>query len=324
MEEIWSALAANPKASDFADLVKGLDYRSTDLPEGVRTYSEFRFPGAHRGFIRLERGLQIHTLPTLYWMNLDKDAIKTERSGTAIGIPQVLMSYARVSRGPWRLKALIDSDGHPVTSRFITVRPRTVSLEVLWALLNSPVANAYAFTHLAKRDNLVGEMRKIPMPTGADFEEIAIAARTYITAANKQAERDKLQQLMLKVDAAVLRQYALPIELEWKLLALFTGWNRVGVPFQQCSYFPPELMHQMPFADFVTYESDWGAANRRRGRLIDNEIAGTITSDEAVELAKLQAYADYHLEKVSPRPTRVLQQLEDRVFGSSARRKKEA
>ncbi len=94
------------------------------------------------------------------------------------------------------------------------------------------------------------------------------------------------------------------------------------MPFQQSYYFPPELTHPMRFADFVAYESDWSSTNRRRGDLVDKEIGGTISSEESTELAALQAFADYYLEKVSPRPKHVLEQFEDRVFGSATNLKK--
>jgi hypothetical protein len=127
---------------------------------------------------------------------------------------------------------------------------------------------------------------------------------------------------MSRVDAAVLRQYSLPIELEWSLLSLFAGWDRVGVPFKQNRYFPEEMTYPIKYADFVAYESDWPSTNRRRGKLVDKEIGGTLTGAEAAELAGLQAYADYYLEKVSPRPMHVLEELEDRVFGTATMGKK--
>lgn len=33
---------------------------------------------------------------------------------------------------------------------------------------------------------------------------------------------------------------------------------------------------------------DWPSVNRRRGELIDREIAGTLTTEEAAEIAELQ------------------------------------
>jgi hypothetical protein len=255
-------------------------------------------------------------------MNLAEEATLWRRAGTTVGVPQILMNYARVSRGPWRLKAFIDHRGRPAASAFLTARPHACSLETLWAILNSPVANAFAFCHLGKRHNIVGDMRRIPMPGGAAFDEIERAARGYLEAAAALADPDELHRLMLQVDAEVLRQYALPIELEQALLSLFTGWNRVGVPFKQARYFPPELSQPIHLSDFVAYESDWPSANQRRGELVDKEIGGTITTGETSELVGLQAYADYYLERVSPRPTHFLEELEDRVFGTAHIRKK--
>lgn len=80
---------------------------------------------------------------------------------------------------------------------------------------------------------------------------------------------------------------------------------------------PSDLSGMISIAEFAAYESDWPATNRRRGELIDKEIKGTITSAEAAELAGLQAYADYYLEKTSPRPTQLLEDLEKCVFGTS-------
>ena len=59
-------------------------------------------------------------------------------------------------------------------------------------------------------------------------------------------------------------------------------------------------------------EQDWPSANRRRGELVDKEIAGSLSGDEAAELASLQAVADRFLEESSPRPTQLLEELERR------------
>jgi hypothetical protein len=41
----------------------------------------------------------------------------------------------------------------------------------------------------------------------------------------------------------------------------------------------------------------WPTINRRRGELIDRQIAGTATTEELAELAMLQEYAEVHLEQ---------------------------
>ncbi|MEX2306985.1 MAG: N-6 DNA methylase [Pirellulales bacterium] len=320
LADVWSTLGKEHVLDSVAELGQGLAYHGRQLPRGRQTFSEQNFPGAKQGFVRFEKGLRIDCLPKRYWMNLDPEVIQWTRTGATVGTPQVLLNYAPVSRGPWRLKALIDRVGRPAASRFITVRPRDqqYSLEVLWALLNSPIANGYAFTHLSKRDNIVGEIRKIPVPKTGEFTEVDKAAKAYLKAATTGQDPATLQKLMLKVDVEVLSQYSLPAELERAVLHLFDGFERVGVPFSQTSYLPEQLDYPIRLAGFLQFEKDWSATNRERGRLIDKRIAKTITNDEQIRLSALQAYADYYLDKVAPRPTRSLEELEDEVIAKSA------
>jgi hypothetical protein len=259
-------------------------------------------------------------------MNLDRAVISSTRSGTKVGTPQVLLNYARASRGPWRLKALIDRDGHPVTSRFIPVRPKnaTCSIKALWGLLNSPIANAYAYSHLGKRDNLVGDIRRIPIPGTLSFDGLEDAVTTYLAAASSQTDLTKLKTLLLRVDSEVLKLYSLPIDLEQRVLALFNDWQRVGVPFAQSRYLPKELEGRLHLYDFLQFEEDWAITNRERSMLIDKGIAKNLTTEERQRLNALQAYADYHLEKFFPRSTNVLDELEIRLFSDSPNQSKSA
>ena len=242
--------------------------------------------------------------------------IRRPVSGTSVGTPQVLLNYAPASRGPWRLKALIDKKGHAVTSRFIVVRPASTSysVETLWALLNSPVANAYAFSHLGKRDNIVGDIRKIPLPKATSFESIDRAAREYLDSARSGTEPAKLQKLLLRLDCEVIKLYSVPLNVEQSLLSIFSEWERVGVPFEQSRYLPAELSKRIRLSDFIEFEEDWPATNRERGELIDKSISGTLSPDEKLRLDALEAYADYHLDQVAPRSARVLDELEKKLF----------
>lgn len=319
VEDVWTALADYPVLASVAAVGRGLTYHGKSLAVGSVTYAEEQFAGSQKGFVHFNRGLNIHELPRLYWMNMDRSVIQDAREGTTAGIPQVLLNYAPASRGPWRLKALIDRSGHPVSGNFIPVRPKTslYSIEVLWALLNSPVANAYVFSHLAKRHNLVGDIRKIPIPNGIPTERVEATASAYLAAASSGTDHAKLQKLLLEVDREVLKLYSLSHETEQSLLALFTGRERVGVPFQQVKYLPKDIEGHIRFSDFIDFERDWSVTNRERGVLIDKSISGTLNPRERIRLDALQTYADYHLEKVAPRSTNVLDELEERLFSES-------
>jgi hypothetical protein len=326
LEEVWSACADNPTLADVASVGQGLSYRGADASSGITTHSEEEFAGSHLGFVLFDRGLQLHELPKSYWMSLDPAVILRARSGTTVGSPQVLLNYAPASRGPWRLKALIDRQGHPVTSRFISVRPTapSYSIETLWAILNSPVSNAYVYSHLGKRDNIVGDIRKLPIPKFRSFDGVARAASAYLAAATSETASTTLERLLLRVDSEVLRLYSLPIDLEQRVLGLFNERKRVGVPFKQTRYLPKELEGRIHFSDFLQFEENWSTTNRERGMLIDKNISGSLSAEERMRLDALQAYTDYHIERVAPRPTQALDELENRLFSGSQAKGKNA
>jgi hypothetical protein len=176
---------------------------------------------------------------------------------------------------------------------------------------------------MSKRDNKVGDIRRIPVPATVDTTNVENAVKAYLNAADNRKQASLLRDLMLQIDVEILKLYALPLEEEWAILRLFNGCERFGVPFSQIGYFPEELEHPIRLADFLEFESDWSLTNRERGRLIDKDIAGTISVEEKTRLEALQAYADYYLDKVSPRPTHILDELEGRLFGNSTTNDKE-
>ena len=51
--------------------------------------------------------------------------------------------------------------------------------------------------------------------------------------------------------------------------------------------------------------------------LIGKSISGDLNANERDRLDALQAYADYHIERVAPRATGLLDELEDRLFSAA-------
>jgi hypothetical protein len=319
LEEIWDLFGENPILADIAVVGRGLEYHGRELPANSITYSEKCFPGGHRGFVHFNPGLHVHALPKPYWMNLNSTVIRRPLCGTTVKIPQVLLNAAPSSRSPWRLKALIDRQGHAVTGQFLAVRPKksSYSLETLWALLNSPIANAYAYSHLGKRHNIVGDIRKIPVPKVDSFQKVDAVASAYLAAASTVADPAELQRLLFQVDSEVMKLYDLPLDIEKSLLTLFSGNERVGVPFTQTEYLPDELIGKVRFSDFLGYEKDWSITNHERCDLIERSISDKLNTQECARLDSLQAYADYHLDRVAPYPTRRLEELQDKLFLNS-------
>jgi len=299
LEELWQWCRLYGTLESVAHISYGLSYEASKLPEGAVKYSQRRFSGAKRGFVRLQHDLLLHQLPRGLWMNLSPGVVQVKRAGAATGIPQLLVNRAPVSRGPWRLKALIDAEGHPVTDAFITIRPGETawSLEFLWALCNSPFANAFAFTHSTKRYNLTTMMRSIPVPPVAecDIQRVTETVRGYLreVAQDKQmlaptVSADRARDLMLRVDADVLRLYDLPPRLERQLLDLFAGWQRQGVPFQFERYYPEDYEPCFPLHEYLSDSYERSTAGYLRAQPREDSPPELV---HALRVA-VEAYAD--------------------------------
>lgn len=196
-------------------------------------------------------------------MNISPEVLGPARLGADM-VPQVLLNHARASRGPWRIKAFIDREGHAFTNNYNAVRPRDreVSLEFLWAFLNSPVANAFAFTHARGRHNLPGVLGQMPVPnrTRAVNDEIKRLVSEYhrigksCDSGRSRSAMDKLQCAAIQIDALILQSYDLPPRLERELLDLFAGHARVGVPFQLDRYFPEDFEPWVHLHEYLSEE----------------------------------------------------------------------
>ena len=345
LHDLWSHLAVHPTLEDMALVGQGFFHKGDDdpsLPAGVVKVSSEFVPGLTPGFSGWTEDQLTHRLPVLTWLNLAPETIDREVLGTAQGIPQLLMNYGRVSREAWRLKTLLDEEGHPVTSRFIVVRPAgsPTPLRTLWAICNSPVANAYASCMSEKRDVLAGDMRRLPVPDlqRSDCTVLEQAVRDYFDAARllpvsdgpapqASAQRrrissrqrqlpfseippsstpngatllERLKHLHWRVDAEVLRLYALPAPLERQLLDLFTGVRRRGVPFEQTEYFPRDFTELNRLSELLAITADWPRTNRRRAKLMDLEEAGRLTESQTEELNELQRLADARVSYFKP------------------------
>jgi hypothetical protein len=115
-----------------------------------------------------------------------------------------------------------------------------------------------------------------------------------------EAESERLRFLLWRVDAEVLRLYNLPAKLERRLLDLFCGVRRRGVPFVQMEYFPRGYNDLDRLNDLLAITVDWDKTNRRRGKLLDLEDEGRLTPAQSQELVNLQRLADALLGLMEP------------------------
>ena len=284
LDEVWQWCQAMPTLASVADAGKGLSFKGRKRIAGAATSSREPFPDAVIGYGRVGPALMIHSTPNEVYVNLASEVVLASRRGAQTDRPQVLMNYTRVSRGPWRIKAVIDRKGHAVTDRFIAIRPigPEITLEFIWAVLNSPFANAWVYAHTFKRDIPTGLMRKLPIPDASTDDICAVteAARSYLSfvapprGLSAPPDQDRARELLLAVDAQVLRLYDLPPRLEREVLDLFAGQERKGVPFRFDRYFPDDYEPCFPLHEYLSaaYQRSTAGALRRRCKPVTDPV----------------------------------------------------
>jgi hypothetical protein len=315
-DEIWSWLSENAWLGSIAEIGQGLTPRTKkELPRGATTVEPNPFPGSVDGYSSSEGNWHIHEAPCIAYFNLDPKAIARPRSGARIGAPQVILNYNPVRRELWRLKPFIDNDGRAVTSNFITVRPKShgFPLEYIWAIFCSPLANAFFYAHCLKRHHHIGDVRRLPIPKAGAMEIMRVVdrARAYLTGAQAgisglgfegTVSEAELHQRLMIMDAEVLRLYQLPARSERKLLKLFEGEQRPGVPITFSSYYPKGFKECVPL---YVYLSDTFQARLRGGSanltaeqemlyemLAEKQLEEKLTEKDEAILYALQAEID--------------------------------
>jgi hypothetical protein len=262
LPEMWDHLADTPRLVEVVDIQKGFEFVNDDDLRGRELVSKTKRQGWVKAALRADN-YDIWRMPKAVWIDAAPRNFRRRGAATVLDVPQIVVNYAPVAREPWRLKAAIDADGVAISSRFLAFRPKSggPSLRVLWAILNSPVANAYAYCFSGKRETLVREWRAFPLPT-VRFEVargIEGAATAYLKAVEVDQSafmqpkvKDAVQTALRALDAEVLKLYDLPPRLERQLLDLFTGVERKGVGCDFRGYYPPGLDAYVPLHELIS------------------------------------------------------------------------
>jgi len=251
--EIWEYLDENPKLSDIAEIKLGVQYELGLLKKIPKELIQNEsFPDSAPGISRVTKGFMQFTTSDIVFMSTKKE----HRRKMMLGAwnlnweePKVIIPASRMSRGPWRYVALIDKKGLMVSKRFYAVWPKSkeINVELLAALMNSPIAQAFAFCHSNIRDVHKRVYKSIPIPADISDEKGLITAlvNEYLAIIEDNNEK-KVKAKLIEIDTEILKLYRLPVRLERQLLKIFLGHQR-RVPFDFTEYDSPlETSKQTP------------------------------------------------------------------------------
>ncbi len=280
--EVWAYLAQHPRLGTAFRVSKGYEFFKKEYLQSQGLLSNKPKPGWFPVVLRARDQYTVWDLPIAGYLHLTPGAYRARGGGPKPGVQQVVINYAPVAREPWRLKAVVDEKGCAVSSRFVVFRAkeRGLSLRVLWALLNSPVANAYAYCFSGKRETLVKEWRGLPLPrpTPERTQAIEAAAAAYLGAVEASESaymqldtKNEVKQALLALDAEVLKLYDLPPALERQLLDLFTGVERKGVGCAFRGYYPPGFTSFLPLHIVISDQFRRAAADATADRFKPGE-----------------------------------------------------
>jgi hypothetical protein len=258
LREVWDCLDRLPKLEDYAEIKIGVQYESALVKDRLHeVVQENPFPGSKPGIYHVTGGFRSFVAEETIYL----DTAEKLRRKRALGAwdldwnrPKVVVPAACSSRGPWRHAAAIDKKGRIISRSFYSVlsNKETVSLELLAALLNSPISQAFVYAYTFKRNIPARVYKAIPVPL--NFEEADFFIQSLVNKYIAIQERDTVaaKELLIQIDAEILKLYNLPPKLERQLLDLFWDDTRRRVPFEFKGYIPPENGSWIPLHIFIS------------------------------------------------------------------------
>ena len=262
MQEIWERLAHLPKLGSIAKIHRGVAWQSPF--DELKYLAKKEKPGWWRGLWNVEEGFESFSTGKICWLNPNPKYQRRNGWRLPWSEPKVITNAVRKARGAWRLAATPDTSKLACTENFQCLWPKAgMSLRALSAILNSPIPSAFIAVHEAKhiRKQTLAEC-PIPLLSPNDVAVLDRLVDEYTSALNEPLERreplfggDTWQQraknILLQMDALILKGYGLPPWLERRLLDFFRGERR-PVPFDFGDYFPADFTANIPLWRYIS------------------------------------------------------------------------
>ena len=281
LDSVWDALEASARLGDLIVVHRGLEW--WDQQQGA---SEVSRESYRPGVFLPGKSLRPFRLTATCWLNFSPDSLRYPGPATwPWADPKVLVNAKRSSRGNWRLSAAADASGLAASQQFLAIWPRddSVSAELLAAILNSPLVNAYLCERASGQD-LTNEMLKaVPMPSHLDRHAMLEAVVEYKAGLDDGytgvlVDEAELETKLRRIDELVLDGYGLAEDLRALLFDYFAGQRR-PVDHRFTGWDP------IPQADPVRAAREHALARGRRQMAADLQEGGdALTASETAQL----------------------------------------
>ncbi len=260
LSEIWDYLAASPRFEDIAEIHRGIEWNIPLKKNSDILVSSNPRQGFKKGLAYVREEIEPFYAQRLVYLNMDEQYRRTNAHSLPWDSPKVIVNRFAVSRSPWRIMGIPDESGLVCRENFIGIWPKNdMGIEVISALVNSPLINAAMYTKEGKRLNRNSTLKRIPVPFPGkiNVEKIrsSVIKYTKLRLGSKKHTLDEklIEQFVktvTKIDALVLEAYDLPPRLERKLLDFFKGYPR-PFPFNFPHYFPSDFHPCIPLHKYL-------------------------------------------------------------------------
>jgi len=270
-QSLWDYLGVRAgRVRDVAEVHRGVEYKDGMLRKNREVLiRDAPFPGSRPGLASASKQLSPFVIGLPSHLETDPSVCKGGAWEYRWDRPKVITNANRAGRGPWRLVAAPDQSGLLATQTFHGIWPliSDLSLDLLAAVLNGPLANAYVYDHEPAQDNRNETIASVPFPR--NWQSVATIVDPLVEAYRLAAAEDRHEDaavLIERIDSEILRAYSLPPREERRLLDLFWERRRPGVPAFD-GYIPPSFSAWVPLHQYLAPEFQRSTDDeiRRRG-----------------------------------------------------------
>jgi hypothetical protein len=228
LASIWQYLEEFPRVGDCLGVHRGIEWKSAQ----DEAWSNQRRAGYRRG-LHSARNARQFILPQPIWIDCRPERLLYKAIDLPWSKPKLVVNAGRLSRGPWRIAASVDKTGLICSQQYFGLWPHTnleaVNLLALEAVLNGPLANAFLAVHSPANRLRASAVERIPIPPTLPAHLAEFVSEYVSLLSSPQLMRDdneRLNLLLIGIDAAVLEAYDLPPRLERELLNYFRDAER--------------------------------------------------------------------------------------------------
>ena len=227
LRQVWEYLEPLPRVGDFFATCVGIKWH-----DDVRLFSEKPSTG-FGPVLHAAKGTRQFRVARPVWLECHESALKGESVGLPWNAPKLIARVRLRGHEPWSIAAMSDTSGLICSRDHLALWPRdpadAASLAAFAAVLNGPVANALLAPLLPRQGVPIKALERIPVPAKL-ADDLSALVDEYVRElecdllADRRNER--LNALLMEVDAAVLSAYDLPARLENELLSYFSADGR--------------------------------------------------------------------------------------------------